>query len=53
MVNVCDNPLHIFALGVAVIIAIKGEFPVLVLVNDAILSVPFNGKPIHFQCYSS
>ena len=46
MVNVTGVPLHPFATGVTVIVAVTGVVPVLVAVNAAIFPVPLAPRPI-------
>jgi hypothetical protein len=46
IVNVCCAPTHPSNVGVTVIVAVKGEVPLLVAVNAAILPVPDPARPI-------
>ena len=46
MVNVTGVPLHPFADGVTVIVAVTGVVPILVAVNTGIFPVPFAPSPI-------
>ena len=45
-VNVTGVPLHPFAIGVTVIVAVAGVVPALVAVNAFILPEPLAGRPI-------
>ena len=46
MKNWYDVPMHPFAVGTTVIVAVTGALVPLVAVNDGILPVPFAARPI-------
>jgi hypothetical protein len=46
MVNVFGVPMHPFAVGVTVIVAVIGEVVAFVTVNDGMLPDPFAARPI-------
>jgi hypothetical protein len=46
MVNNSGVPIHPFAVGITVIVAITGAVPALVAVKDGIFPVPFAASPM-------
>lgn len=46
IVNVCAEPLQLFARGVTLRVAVRGEDVVLATANDAILPVPLAARPM-------
>ena len=46
MVNVADGPVQLFKVGVTVIVAVIGAFVLFTAVNEGILLVPAETRPI-------
>ena len=46
MVNVTGTPVHPFAVGVTVMVAVTGAVPVLVAVKEGMFPVPPAARPI-------
>src|SRR5512143_1419940 len=46
IVNVCGGPVQPLAVGLTVIVATTGLFPVFVAINAAMSPVPLAGRPI-------